>query len=161
MNSNDPNCSKTGHSPRHRHWKRCTQKFYLPGPNISTNLYVYTYIHQSIQIRMQETQTGMAPFFKQMVVLHWQWPIERSHHPILRPLSLWPNIRVIQTDPKHSQTNKGPRIVCDQSICFDWWILVVSAYFTILIGDQYFFGECWWSIRVFTSERTYPLANVN
>lgn len=33
-------------------------------PQIYTSLYVYTYIHQSIQIRMQETQTGMAPFFK-------------------------------------------------------------------------------------------------
>ena len=151
MNSNDPNCIKTGHSPRHRHWKSCTQKFYLPWPNISTNLYVYTYIHQSIQIRMPETQTGMAPFFKTdgcFTLTLTVWPIERSHHPI------------IQTDPKHSPTKAQE--LCVINHYFDRWILLVNAYeklFWLVINT--FFGECWWSIRVFTSDRTCPLANVN
>lgn len=134
MNSNDPNCIKTGHSPRHRHWKSCTQKFYLPWPNISTNLYVYTYIHQSIQIRMPETQTGMAPFFKTdgcFTLTLTVWPIERSHHPI------------IQTDPKHSPTKAQE--LCDQSLFWPVNIAGQCLWKTILIGDQYLF---WWMLVI-------------
>jgi hypothetical protein len=78
---------------------------------------------------MQETQTGMAPFFKTngcftLTLTMTNWAVPSSHHPILRPSPQRPNIRVIQTDPKHSQTHKGPRIVCDQSL---FWLVNIGG----------------------------------